>query len=473
MAVELRCPDCRAKLRLAEAPPAGDDIECPKCGNVFPAPEDEAPNRPARKRKPSEEDAPPPAKAKKPASEKPRPSADPAKASADKPAPKEGKKRKPRKKKANTSVLIGACIGGLVAVLVMVGVLFYLLSKQPPAVAMMSHVPGDATYAYGINFSQIQKYVKFYKDFEGLLTNEGETSFAGFEPITKALGEPFNELVDYSIGAGSHKWEHGDILILKTKVAFDPAKLATMGGKPDTIENVAIYTVQQQRRSTGKGGSFTGGFSAKIFAPTNRLIMMVPTETPTARIQQMLKPNSGDQSFVTKMGTIGPRIARGNVWWFSFDSYNINTLEIQKRINSRTDDPFILFGGAEVPEQKGLATSGGLGLGSIQGIGIRGNLRSKSISFEIVVQTSDSSQAKEISKRFNDSEIAKGDEGSPPQSFTNLLRGLFGDKLLTAQVSSNLNFSSTGNLFLIRAEAEVTKIKEKLPEWLGRIRGIQ
>ena len=41
MAVELRCPDCRAKLRLKAAPEAGTEVECPKCGTVFPAPEPE------------------------------------------------------------------------------------------------------------------------------------------------------------------------------------------------------------------------------------------------------------------------------------------------------------------------------------------------------------------------------------------------------------------------------------------------
>jgi hypothetical protein len=37
MAVEFRCPECRAKLRLPEAPDADAEIECPKCGHVFPA----------------------------------------------------------------------------------------------------------------------------------------------------------------------------------------------------------------------------------------------------------------------------------------------------------------------------------------------------------------------------------------------------------------------------------------------------
>ena len=39
MAVELRCPDCRAKLRLPDEPEPGSDVECPECNAVFPAPD--------------------------------------------------------------------------------------------------------------------------------------------------------------------------------------------------------------------------------------------------------------------------------------------------------------------------------------------------------------------------------------------------------------------------------------------------
>ena len=68
MAVELRCPECRTKLRLKETPDAGTEIECPKCGHGFPAPEaDDGPkalpdefrkNKSGKSDKPEASDAP-------------------------------------------------------------------------------------------------------------------------------------------------------------------------------------------------------------------------------------------------------------------------------------------------------------------------------------------------------------------------------------------------------------------------------
>ena len=51
MAFDIRCPECKAKLRLDEAPDPDTPIECPLCGSQFAAP-DQAPaadGKPAKK----------------------------------------------------------------------------------------------------------------------------------------------------------------------------------------------------------------------------------------------------------------------------------------------------------------------------------------------------------------------------------------------------------------------------------------
>src|SRR3954468_7194686 len=102
MAVELRCSDCRAKLRLKEAPEAGTEVECPKCGTVFaaPEPEEEAPKESTEKE--SAEKKEPKAKKKD-------------KAAAGTP------KRRRAKKRETSKVALFAVIGAGVFMLLVVG----------------------------------------------------------------------------------------------------------------------------------------------------------------------------------------------------------------------------------------------------------------------------------------------------------------------------------------------------------------
>src|SRR3954471_6036630 len=100
MAVELRCPECRAKLRLPADPEPGTDVECPKCSNVFPAPDPdtgEVPDARARKKKGGDGDKPK-KKAADPAGD--QPAEGEKKPEEKKPAP-EGKARKKRRAKKN------------------------------------------------------------------------------------------------------------------------------------------------------------------------------------------------------------------------------------------------------------------------------------------------------------------------------------------------------------------------------------
>src|SRR5688572_6726557 len=144
MAVELRCPDCRAKLKLKEAPEAGTEVECPKCGTVFAAPEPEPePEEDAPKEKAE--------KAEKKAKKK------------DKAAPGAPKRRRAKKRETNKVALFAVVGLGLFMLLSVGGVLIWYFTRTSKSVEMLLYAPEDAQTAVGMNIGHAQKYPEFYK----------------------------------------------------------------------------------------------------------------------------------------------------------------------------------------------------------------------------------------------------------------------------------------------------------------------
>src|SRR5262245_46560979 len=110
MAVELRCPDCRAKLRLSEDPEPGTEVECPECNAVFPAPDPDTGETPdAREKKAKTKDKPKFAKDRAP------------------------RKRKAKKKETNKSALTIVIVGAVLFVSLVVGLLIWYFSRKPPS----------------------------------------------------------------------------------------------------------------------------------------------------------------------------------------------------------------------------------------------------------------------------------------------------------------------------------------------------
>src|SRR5262245_54494450 len=110
MAVELRCPDCRAKLKLKTAPDPGTEVECPKYGPVSPAPEPEPePEEEAPKEKPEKRQK----KEKK------------AKKASATTAPAAPKKRKAKKRETSKAALFAVIGTGVFMLLTVTGVLIW------------------------------------------------------------------------------------------------------------------------------------------------------------------------------------------------------------------------------------------------------------------------------------------------------------------------------------------------------------
>lgn len=462
MAVEFRCPDCRAKLRLAEAPPPGEEMECPKCGNVFVAPKASAEERPAKKPKPAGDDGDAPRKKKK----KKKPAGDSAKPAGegDKPKPKPGeggaKKRRLKKKKSNPAVMVGAIIGGVVAMVLVIVVLYVILGKSAVADSMMAHMPDDTVGAKGIYLGQLQRYPVFYKNFEGAIGLQ-DAALRGKDSISKALGEDFVDQIDYIIhGVGG-----SETLVFRTKKVFDPALLDKLGGQADTVEGIKVYTVKAYNELPGEFNFSLG--SVKIFAPNNRMIVVVQAKVPSDKLQKMVKGNSAEGSFASKTKGLGKRVTKGTLWAF----------ELGTAVGADgKDTPFSLLGEGIagnkaapglIPKSKG-SEGGEYDPGPLQGRGTRISLGAKSLRMEVVYWCKSSDQASTDLDRWNKSKLSKGDEDTPPQWWGTYMTNAFGEKILIAQILSSLSFSASGELLLIKAEADVGKLQYKLAS-LGAI----
>src|SRR5215471_10506906 len=263
MAVELRCPDCRAKLRLKVAPEAGTEVECPKCGTVFSAPEPEPEPKEEAK---SEEKA-------KPESEK-KGKKTKTKAGKDPNAPR---KRKAKKRETSKAALIGVICAGVLLLCCMTGVLIWYFGRTSKAVEMFYYVPEDAQDAMGMNLGHAQKYPEFYKSIKTML--DGSDFKTAGDAIAKASGAAdMDALVDYVAKAESKT--SGWAIVYRTKAEFDDGSLAKLaGGEKKTTDGKTFYIVP---------GILPGGERARVFAPTNRLIVVCPESTKEPAFRKML-----------------------------------------------------------------------------------------------------------------------------------------------------------------------------------------
>ena len=296
MAVELRCPDCRAKLRLKAAPEAGTEVECPKCGTVFPAPEPEA------------EDDTPKTTAADGGDEKPKKSKKgKAKTGAAGADPNVPRKRKAKKRETSKVALTAVVIAGVLLLICMAGVLIWYFSRTSKAVEMFYYVPEDAQVAWGINLGHAQKYPEFYKSLAGV-QNGTDFKLAG-DAVAKAAGSTMDDLVDYVAKAESFK--NGSAIVFHTKAEFDGAALGKLpGADKKTLDGKTYYVVPNL---------LPGNLPGRVFSPTNRLFVVLSadtTKTNDATFKKMLNghPDTKEKTLGVRMGDLGKRVTRGTFW---------------------------------------------------------------------------------------------------------------------------------------------------------------
>src|SRR5579872_1004670 len=185
MAVELRCPECRAKLRLSQAPDPDSEIECSKCGFVFPTDENIVHAGDADEdAKPSKKKAGSNQKSDGDNEKKPADNSKKNEKKADKPFKR--KKRRAKKRKTNP-VVMWSIIGGAVVLLgIAAGILIWMSTRKGATQEMMGYLPDDCDEVSGLNIGHLQKYKEFYKATESKFATKGFRSAA--DVFAKALG---------------------------------------------------------------------------------------------------------------------------------------------------------------------------------------------------------------------------------------------------------------------------------------------
>jgi hypothetical protein len=436
MAVEFRCPACKAKLRVPTAPDPGEEVECPKCGDVFPAPDLTDADAPARD---DDTEVDRPRKKKKKKKE----------AAAGGPP----RRRKGKKKKTNPAVLAMFGVGAVVFLSFMIFVLYYFLGRTPAAVEMLSYMPGTVNTAAGVNISQLQRYVLFNKDFDNAMGKT--TGWKRMDALAKAIGSERAELFD-AIAAGTSADGADEVTVVRTKKEFDRESLSKLtGAKAGTVDGTNVYTTPP-----GAGGALSG---TKVFAPTPRLIVIVPAGMKDATVREILLGKGNDNSLSARMAAFGSRVTKGNVWAFQLTGNKA----------AAKSDPFLSLKTDETGNKKEI--SGGYAktanaVFSAVGRGIRFNVGSKLLKVEAVVWCGSTDQASEAATELRESELAKGDEGTPPAEWKQFA-GSLGDKKIGLQATSTLGASASGELFLIRCEVEMALAQIAMNSWISKTVG--
>lgn len=433
MAVELRCPDCRAKLRLKTPPEPGTEVECPKCGTAFEAPDEEGA---------AKADLVKELKGAKDRAEKPKDKAPKAA-----PPPQGPRKRRAKKRETSKAALIGAIAAALLMFITATATLVWFFTRVPKAVEMLYYAPEDAQNAYGINIGHAQKYPEFYKAVSGSYGSL-ELRTVG-DAIAKAAGMQFMEQwVDNVVVATSAA--NGSVIVYRTRTEFDGAALAKLdGAKQYTEAGKSYYLVPA-----------LGGGAKRAFAPTNRLVVVTPTSTPNPVFHKMLNGHDAgkDKTMGVRMGDLGAKVTRGTFWRMRLFDTVVKPVQPPEP-KAGTEDTNAVF------EKTAFEAINGC-----KGFGVKASLGSKEVRFELDVWYNDSDKSTSVKKKWQEHELSKGDEGTPPRWFKDKSNG-FGDKKVQAQLLNNISFGNYGDVFYGRTSVVTTELQQTASQAIGEVLG--
>jgi hypothetical protein len=430
MAFELRCPGCRAKLRLPDAPEEGSEIECPKCGQVFAA---EAASVGAARggdgagttRKKPASDAP--AKSKK--RKEPAPGGTP-------------RRRLLKKRKSNPYVLYGAIGGGVLLLGIFIGAIVWFFNRQSASQEMMLYLPDDCDEVWGINIGHLQKYPEFYKTCEAGFANTGFKRAA--DMFSKALGQETNDTITYVVqGTG----QGVAATVLRTKEEFDPGMLARMpSAQKGTRNGVDYYVIPgSQIQELGYGELI------KIFAPTPRIVVFTRGDTPESKFDAMLSGHEGNKEATpgVRAGQLAKQVVRGTAWRFMLYGRSVTKLpppNIQPSAGSESEDDQLRKEIADI-------------VANAQGCGFKASIGSRDVRGEFVVWYKDSDEANGMLKKWREKDWVQDEEKDPPKFFGALASKSGGGKTAKNVIRDGLSFRQSGETFSVRTAMEVNLIK--------------
>jgi hypothetical protein len=440
MAVELRCPECRTKLRLKAAPEPDAEIECPKCGHVFPgeanvvyagaADEDELP-----KKKRREEPAGKSAEGEK---------ADKAPDEAAKPFKR--KKRRAKKRKTQRGVLIGIIAGAVLFVGFVGGTLIWFFTKKSASQEMMTYLPADCDEVSGINIGHLQKYPEFYKSCEMTFANAGFKQAA--DAFARAIGEQTNDMLEYVVqGSGTSGGVKVEATVLRSKVEFEPDQLAALSGaREQTLDGVSYYTINDP------GLDYPG---ARVFAPTNRLVVFTRGDIPQAQFRAMLtgnKDNLENTAFV-RAKPLAKQVSRGTAWKFML----YDPLGKVQRMTPPAQGPS--QGGAGESEDDMIRKEIADVVSTAQGCGYKASVGSREVRGEFIVWYKDSEAASKVVAKWKEREWIQDSEKDPPRWWKGLASKSGAGRTAPNALRDGLSFRRSGETFIVRASLETNLLK--------------
>jgi DNA-directed RNA polymerase subunit RPC12/RpoP len=392
---QIKCPECGAKLRLADPPAADEEIECPKCGSVF------TPGGPAAAVEPEPEPAPKPKKEKKPRD------------------PKVPRRRKAKVKKTNPYFLV-ILLGSAFVLLVVLGVLFWwLFGKAGKVQEVLTFIPAECNHARGINAGQIRKYPGYAGEVDKIITPD----IKGIaDEIGKAVDLSGEDVSDYFVVARSRKGGSTAVVyVFRANKDVDAGKL----GANMTAEQVDGQTVYR-----GKSGALSG---AVVFPATKRVVVVAPSGVRQADMVKGMvagKTLAKEETFFGKIGTTGAKVSAGNVWVIIR-----NTDDLKHYAGSLMDPMAEAF--KTVCEEMGKTPVFGM-WSSYGGTGIR---------YGFALQASSPERAKDLVKGMEDGPLGKKDDAEIPNAMKKGYSQSSSKEF--REFLSNLKFTSSGDCAMI------------------------
>lgn len=390
MSFDVRCPECKAKLRLDDAPEPGTSIECPRCGSQFRAPK-QGVAAPAAK-----------PKAEKSKKEKPKTSE----------KKKVKKRRKIKKKKTNPVFLLAAIAFGFAGLIVVGFLMVWMLNRAGRVEEMMAYVPGTMNWARGVNVAQLSKYPGYKAELDKFY---GDPVRKTADEFAKLAGQENAEgFTDYLLIAQNIGGPSGTMFVLRFTKAVPTGSAAELPGA--TADGTDAYRFDQRGVGILRG--------ARLYMPPGGRTAVIASGGSQADMIRNAAGGDKASSLAGSMNATMRIVVRGNIWlmirgvggnksWLA--STTKDTLKDMKSLGDKTEKGSPTFGVWTTP--------GGGG-----------------VRFGAAMEMPATEDATALVKAMVEGPLGKGDESEPPNSMKQFQ--LFTDARIRSELLQNLRFRS-------------------------------
>ena len=360
MSFDVRCPKCRAKLRLDEAPEVGSPIECPKCERTFPAPADSVP---------------PPASAPAPAPE----------------APKKKKKEKEEAKKRefiNPFKLFAMVGGAMLGLILLLGTFQYFLYLAGSAVEeSLGQIPPEYNYLRGINVKQMKKFPGFKEEMDKYYTKDVKDAF---EKLAGATGRDPETLLTHLVMASTFG-KSAPIYYFSTKSSVDRNFARGIEkAREESSGGVSFYRLPSSDNPILSG--------ATVYCPTTRLIVVVPAGVDSSAVLRGTRDIARSERTTARIGNAGRMAVRAHMW------------QIVRNVESMQSMPVTLYTNVLVKALPDIAKNGANSTCLSVWISIGGS----GVRLGAAMECTDKQAAESLVKSMQNGPLGKADDSRVP-----------------------------------------------------------